>query len=458
MKLTVTEDASVFEEIAGWIRDRDAHAEHHLALIDQAEAALAAGRRGDASSRELGERIERWRYQYLHEHAVELTWQDETLVDALDGLANRLAGRPSRPPRSTGRAIRDASLDTDSMREAIEMTDPCFPIERLIDRARSLTRRNFATAGTDETAVASSLPARHRMLVYAPLYVSNECVNYCTYCGFRYPLDIARRHLSCDEAMEQVRLLRGRGFRHVLVVGGDFPRLTTTGYYAEIIRAMVAEDVVPAVEIAPQTTQSYAALAAAGACGVTLYQETYDEGRYREYHERGPKSSYHWRLESHDRAAEGGMARLGLGVLLGLSDPRRDVPAMMRHGAYLRDRFPDRTLAFSLPRIHAAPDGFHVPFPVGDESLIRWYCALRVTFPRAELVLSTRESASLRNRLADICITQMSAGSSTAPGGYDEGEEHSGEQFPVSDHRSVAEVARWLDDNGFRAVWSLDKA
>jgi 2-iminoacetate synthase len=458
MKSTVTKDASVFEEIAGWLRDRDEHAEHHLALLDQAETVLDAGRPGDAASRELAERIERWRYQHLHEHAAGLTWQDETLVDALDSLAVRLSGRASRPPRSTGRAIHDASLDTDAMRDAVEMTDPRVPLDRLIDRARSLTRLHFGSAESDRVPGPVSSPTGRRMIVYAPLYVSNECVNYCTYCGFRYPLDIARRHLSCEEAMEQVRVLRGRGFRHLLIVGGEFPRLTTTGYYAGIIQAMVAEGVVPAIEIAPQSTQSYAALAAAGACGVTLYQETYDEARYREYHQRGPKSSYHWRLESHDRAAEAGMGRLGLGVLLGLSDPRRDLPAMMRHGAYLLERFPGRTLAFSLPRIHAAPDGFQVPFPVSDEPLIRWYCALRIAFPRAELVLSTRESAALRNRLAEICITQMSAGSSTAPGGYEEGAEHSGEQFPISDHRSAAEVARWLEDTGFRVVWSLDEA
>jgi 2-iminoacetate synthase len=141
---------------------------------------------------------------------------------------------------------------------------------------------------------------------------------------------------------------------------------------------------------------------------------------------------------------------------MGLADPGRDVPALMRHGAYLMDRFPGRTLAFSLPRIHSAPDGFQAPFPVDDQQLIRWYCALRIAFPRAELVLSTREPVALRNRLAQICITQMSAGSSTAPGGYEDGAEHSGEQFPVTDQRSPAEVARWLEEAGFHVWWSLD--
>jgi 2-iminoacetate synthase len=448
----ITEYTSAFEPIADWLCHHDEHAEHHFALLDQAETMLDSGLAGRSEAQQLAERLERWRYQHLHQGAEHWTWQTETLVNALDGLATQLAGRPSRPPRRTRQAVHDPSLDTDTMREAIQWSDPRIPLGELTHRARTRTEAHFCVS---EPTQADSLP-RRRMILYAPLYVSNECVNFCTYCGFRYPLEIPRRHLTCDEAMAQVRLLRSRGFRHLLIVGGDYPRFTTTEYYAEILRGMQAEGVVPAIEIAPQTTDGYRRLVEAGARGLTLYQETYDEARYRQYHVRGPKSSYDWRLESHDRAAEVGMSRLGLGVLMGLADPSHDLPAMMRHGAYLMDRFPDRTLAFSLPRIHAAPEGFQVPFPVDDEQLIRWYCVLRIAFPRAELVLSTRERAALRNRLAAICITQMSAGSSTAPGGYDDSQPHSGEQFPVTDQRTAAEVASWLEESGFHLTWSLD--
>jgi 2-iminoacetate synthase len=187
---------------------------------------------------------------------------------------------------------------------------------------------------------------------------------------------------------------------------------------------------------------------------VTLYQETYDEQLYAKYHVRGPKASYHWRLEGHDRAAEAGFMRLGLGILLGLADPSTDLLAMMRHGFYLAARFPDRTLAFSLPRIHEAPEDFHIPHPVSDDQLVRFYAVLRVVFPEAVLVLSTRESAELRNRLARICITQMSAGSSTSPGGYQGEDDGAGEQFPVADERSPDEVADWLRREGFQVCWS----
>ncbi len=452
MNRMLTEGTGSVESITNWISQYDQHADHHLSLLEAAEAALNTGRAGSPDARQLAGRIERWRYQLLQHEGEEGSWQTETLVDRLDRLANRLAGRPDRLPRSIGQAIQDSRFDTDSIREALELVDPHVPLSELTDRAFELTRRHFRSPTESRSAALS----RWRMVVYAPLYVSNQCINYCTYCGFRYPLEIARRHLSCDQALDQARCLRDRGFRHLLVVGGDFPHRTTTGYYAEILRAMVAEGLVPAVEIAPQSTESYAELVQAGACGVTLYQETYDPIRYREYHLRGPKASYAWRLEALDRAAEAGMARLGLGVLIGLADPYHDIPIMMRHAAYLMNRFPDRTFAFSLPRIHAAPDGFQVPFPIDDQQLIRWYCALRIAFPRAPLVLSTREGAELRNRLAHLCITQMSAGSSTAPGGYEDDAADTGEQFPVTDQRTAAEVARWLERSGFQVCWSWD--
>jgi 2-iminoacetate synthase len=139
---------------------------------------------------------------------------------------------------------------------------------------------------------------------------------------------------------------------------------------------------------------------------------------------------------------------------LGLGDPPADLLALMRHGAYLENRFPGCTLAFSLPRIHEAPEGFQVPCPVSDEDLQRMYCALRIAFPAAVLVLSTREAAPLRDRLARICITQMSAGSSTTPGGYGQDAETAGQQFPVVDHRSAAEVAEGLVAKGYRVCWS----
>lgn len=432
-----------------WIRETDAHAAHHVSLLERAEHALDQPSDVDPPTRRvLAGKIERWRYQHLKERAGQLTAQDESFAVALDLAAKQLAVRGIERPRLTRRAVGDAALDNPAWEEALAAIEPDYPLDRLTQRAANLTCEHFSSGDTERGS------GRRRMLLYAPLYVSSECINYCAYCGFRYPLDIARKHLSLAEATEQVRLLKRRGLQNLLVVGGDFPSRTTTDYYTDLIKLLTREGMDSAIEIAPQSTESYAQLVEAGVRGLTLYQETYDETLYARYHARGPKSSYDWRLEAHDRAAEAGMDRLGLGVLLGLAKPRNDLRALMRHAAYLADRFPDRTLAFSLPRIHQAPEGFRIPYRISDEQLVQFYAALRIAFPAAELVLSTREPLALRNRLANVCITQMSAGSSTAPGGYQPSERPVGQQFPVADHRSPAEVADWLEQRGFQICWT----
>lgn len=434
-----------------WLRVTDEHADHHVALIERVEDCLGAHFLANDETKSLADKLERWRYQHLHQRASRRSSRDEDFADALHLTATQLAGRRCRSPRRTHLTIFESPHDTNSLRAGADALDSSYPLEQLIIQASQVTADYFGTIGCEQPA---DLP-RRKMLLYAPLYVSSHCVNYCTYCGFRHSLDIERLHLSMEDVREQIDVLQKYGFEHLLIVGGEFPSLTSTEYFCDIAQTMARQGIVPAIEIAPQSTGSYERLVLAGVHGLTLYQETYDERLYAEYHSRGPKANYHWRLESHDRAAEAGMRRLGLGVLLGLADPRQDILAMMRHGAYLLDRFPDRTLAFSLPRIHQAPSDFNLRYPISDEELIRFYCALRIAFPEAPLVLSTRESATLRNRLAEICITQMSAGSSTTPGGYGSSPPTTREQFPVSDQRSASEVAHWLDQAGFHVTWSL---
>lgn len=439
---------------ADWIRTTDHHhAAHHLELLGRAERILGTAESAPQDERrQLATKLERWRYQHLNEHQGNLGPEDLGLIDALDLAANELAGRGPRPPRNPRAAIQD-TVDGAEIAEAKACLDPGVSLDELVSRASQLTRRHFAAP----PAGNGSQQARQRMLLYAPLYLSNHCINHCVYCGFRHPEEIQRRHLGPDQALREAEILRRRGFRHILLVAGDFPSRTTTAYFAGMLRMLAGRGVQPAVEIAAQTTGAYAELRAAGACGVTLYQETYDESLYAVYHPRGSKASYDWRLEALERAAEAGIPRLGLGILLGLGDPRADLLAMIRHALYLRSRFPEHTLAMSLPRIHETPLTFQKPFTVDDETFVRLYCTLRVVFPSTELVLSTREPVPLRDRLARICITQMSAGSSTAPGGYEHrsSEAATGQQFPVSDHRTPAEVEQWLREGGFEVAWEI---
>lgn len=432
--------------LSEWITAVDEQATHRLPLLRRA-ARIVNGLDDAAHDVRLvlAEQLERWRYQDLDAMRRRPHPLGCRLAELLDLLSRRLSGRFDTPPRAARTALENTFCTPIEVRRALDCLDARVPLETVAQRAGRMTAEHFTAPGT----------ASRRMLLYAPLYLSSHCTNYCTYCAFRAPNVLERRHLSMDEALRQAEMLVDRGLRHILLVAGDYPRLTSTEYYVGIIRALTKRGLRVAVEIAPQSTSSYAALARAGACGVTLYQEVYDAELYAAYHAQGAKAAYDWRLEGLERAAEGGIGRLGMGILLGLGEPREELATLVRHAVYLRGRHPDCTLAFSLPRIHEAPDGFHVPHPVDDETFIRMYCGLRYAFPAAELVLSTRERPELRDRLAAICITQLSAGSSTAPGGYSEftsSDSHG--QFPIHDTRTVDDMAAWCRQSGFTVAWT----
>jgi 2-iminoacetate synthase len=421
------------------------HPEARRALLGEI-AAAQGDPRGASRRAAMADRVERWRYQILNHWAEGRTPAVVELADRLDALTVELRGGPDRPPRAPRGAVAGAALDA----ELAAILDPATPLAALETIAATQTARHFPGAG----------PAGRRMHLYAPLYLSNHCINHCLYCGFRYPNAIPREHLDCAGALAEAEVLRSRGFRDLLVVAGEFPAKTTPDYLAEIVGALSDRGFRVGVEVAPQSTQGYATLRAAGATGVTLYQETYDEARYAAVHPKGTKALYDWRLEGPERAAEAGIGRVGLGVLLGLGDPRAELAALVAHGRYLRARFPHLQLAFSVPRIHEAPEGFTIPLAIGDDLLRRVACALRAAFPAAHVVLSTRERPALRDAMVASAITQMSAGSVTAPGGYtaDAGDAARGAQFPVCDDRPAAEVAAILAEAGVEVRWDPEPA
>ncbi|MFV2066299.1 MAG: radical SAM protein [Pirellulales bacterium] len=469
-------------QFVSWIEAHDEHASAHLRLLEQATMTLEAANGQTATcvlDPALADRLERWRYHILSRHAGALHPTDQRLADALDLAARKLAGGP----------YADQSFDRRSPRQALESRPGRDAVRRWFDSEAA--RRELVRRATELTIVHHSVPtdsgvSKRSMLLYAPLYLSNYCVNFCDYCYFRYPQPLERSHLQLAEVLQQAEILRDRAIHHLLLVAGDYPKLVTPAYLCEIVSALVARDFSVAVEIAPQSTACYAQLVEAGACGVTLYQEIYDEPLYAEYHSRGTKASFDWRLEGLDRAAEAGMRHLGMGVLLGLGDPLEELACTIGHGQYLQKRFPGIQLSFGLPRLHDVPTGFRnrsetraegPPRPediaklesveaglgsstsqqVDDRMFGLLYSLLRVVFPEAQLVLSTRETESLRRELIQQCITQISAGSSTSPGGYTQtdAERQQSEQFPISDERSPAEVAQQLDSDGFHVQWQL---
>lgn len=288
--------------------------------------------------------------------------------------------------------------------------------------------------------------------LYAPLYLSNECVCTCSYCGFSMGLDIKRRTLRIDEVMREARLLSAQGFRNILLVSAEHPKHVSQPYLAQCIREVKRVAQYVGLEVAAGDDEDYDAYVAAGCDGIVLYQESYEPQVYAAHHLGGPKKKYHWRLNAPERAAQAGVKHLGIGALLGLSDWRFEALALLAHLRYLERHCWKSQINISLPRINAAEGGYKPAQPVSDAELVQLICAFRIAAPSAGIVLSTREAAALRDRLVPLGVTQMSAGSSTEPGGYAE-PGAAGEQFHLEDQRSPESVARRLRELGYDPIF-----
>ena len=289
--------------------------------------------------------------------------------------------------------------------------------------------------------------------MYAPMYLSNECLTTCTYCGFAKDLPIARKTLSVDQSLREGAYLRARGYRHVLLLTGEHQKHTGVDFLCEHIRAL--HDLFPQISVEVQVwdEEQYRLLAQAGCDGVVIYQETYDRESYARFHLGGKKRDYDFRLDGPERAARAGIRRLGIGALLGLHEPwREDAIALAAHALYLTKTAWRQELSVSVPRIRPSASGYSPEQPVTDRELAQLICALRLILPDAGIVMSSREEAGYRDALVPLGVTHTSAGSHTDPGGYTEPGEAEG-QFEVNDTRAVAEVADALRALGYEPVW-----
>jgi 2-iminoacetate synthase len=315
---------------------------------------------------------------------------------------------------------------------------------------------NAAVPYLEDMAQMAQLVTRQRfgrtMQLYAPLYLSNECVNRCCYCGFSRELAISRATLSIEAATAEAELLHAEGFRHLLLVSGEAPRTINLEYLEAVTRVLRPRFDSLSLEVATFDLAGYQRLVDAGIDGLTLYQETYHPEVYAQVHLAGPKRVFARRLQAMEFAGQAGFRSLGIGALLGLAPWQPEAFALARHGRELTRRFWRSRIAVSFPRLRNNAGGQTAPHPVSDRALLQMICAIRLALPDAELVLSTREPAELRNHLMGLGITRMSAGSCTNPGGYGE-RQHSSEQFSIQDERSAAEVAVALLQRGLEPVW-----
>ena len=332
-------------------------------------------------------------------------------------------------------------------------------LEAMAQTSRGLTSQNFGRT----------------MRLFAPLYLSNECINNCQYCGFSRDNPILRVTLTVDEVVAEGQHLARQGFRQILLVAGEHPKFVSGSYLAECVGALAVDFSSISIEVGPMDTEDYSRIIDAGAEGLVVYQETYNRGVYAEMHTAGPKRDFNYRLDCAERGYAAGFRRLGIGALIGLTQWQDEAVALAAHLEHLFKRCWQAQITVSVARLRPAAGGFRPLFTMGDRELVQLVCALRITFPQVGIVLSTRERAPLRDALASIGVTMMSAGSHTEPGGYTrQGREHlhrtvrgrivapeyqDGEdqlatgQFEISDERSPAEIAGVLRQRGLEPVW-----
>src|SRR5450755_4725596 len=264
--------------------------------------------------------------------------------------------------------------------------------EALAQESRALTLQNFGRT----------------MRLFAPLYLSNECINNCRYCGFSRDNPILRVTLSLDQVTAEGRYLASEGFRQILLVAGEHTKVVSQRYLADCVRALSPDFSSISIEVGPMEAVDYIPIVEAGAEGLVVYQETYNREIYTEMHTSGPKRDFNWRLDCAQRGYDAGFRRIGIGALFGLTRWQEEAIALAAHVEYLLKRCWQAQITVSLPRLRPAAGEFQPAFSMTDRELAQLICAFRVTFPQVGIVLSTRERAALRDVLASLGVTMMS--------------------------------------------------
>jgi 2-iminoacetate synthase len=353
---------------------------------------------------------------------------------------------------------------TPLMRRFAAMIEPVADgvLEARARQAEVLTRRNFGRT----------------MRLFAPLYVSNECVNNCSYCGFSRDNPILRTTLSVDQVVQEAKHLYGLGFRNVLLVAGEHPKFVSEGYLQDCLDALKPFIPTLALEVGPMEDDQYADVVDHGAEGLVVYQETYHRETYQKLHTAGPKKNFDWRLDCPERAYNGGFRRIGIGALFGLADWKYEALALAAHLEYLYKHCWKAQFTIAFPRMRPYAGNYEYQTEdrllLGDRQLVQLMIAFRTLFPQVGIVVSTREPAPLRDKLVRLGATHMSAGARTEPGGYTgaghddvhltvrgrrvelerkSGCERATEQFQIHDSRSPLEVAAMLRGQGIDPVW-----
>lgn len=288
--------------------------------------------------------------------------------------------------------------------------------------------------------------------LYIPLYLSNECTNICTYCGFSLHNKVLRRTLTESEILQEIAVIKNFGYDHILLVTGESHQTVHVDYFKKVLNLLRPHFSQISIEVQPMDTEEYGELIPLGLSSVLVYQETYHKNDYRIHHPKGKKANFNYRLETPDRLGEAGIHKIGLGVLIGLEDWRTDNFFTALHLNYLERTYWQTRYSLSFPRLRPFSGGLELKVEMSDRELVQLICAFRIFNSEVEMSLSTRESEKFRDHCVALGITSISAGSKTNPGGYAV-EPDSLEQFEISDERSPEEIANMIRSKGYEPVW-----
>ena len=288
--------------------------------------------------------------------------------------------------------------------------------------------------------------------MYVPLYLSNECQNICTYCGFSMDNKVPRKTLNDAEILKEVEILKENGFDHVLLVTGEANRTVGVPYLKKVIQLIRPYFSNISIEVQPLEAEEYAELKEEGLHAVYVYQETYNTEDYKKHHPKGKKSNFDWRVNTPDRLGEATIHKIGLGVLIGLEDWRTDSFMCATHLNYLERKYWQTKYSISFPRLRPFSGGLDPKVEMTDKEFVQLICAYRIFNEELELSLSTRESERFRDNVVKLGFTSLSAGSKTEPGGY-AANDQALEQFEISDERSPRTMETMLKNKGYEVVW-----
>lgn len=311
-------------------------------------------------------------------------------------------------------------------------------IEPMAHMSRTLTRERFGKT----------------INMFIPIYITNSCSNSCVYCGFHVQNKMPRTILTEDEIVREYQAIKKLGpFDNLLILTGENPAAAGVDYIARSLDLAKPYFNNLQIEVMPLKTEDYALLRHHGLNGVICFQETYNEARYKVYHPRGPKSNYEWRLNGYDRMGMAGVHKIGMGALIGLEDWRTEVVMMAYHLRYLEKTYWRTQFSVNFPRMRKAENGgFQPNVEMSDRELALATFAMRIFDHDVDISYSTRETAEVRNNMATLGVTTMSAESHTDPGGYCCYPDALA-QFDISDARTAVQVEHDLKELGMEPVW-----